>query len=126
MEHTLVFYESTHRILDCLDDIATVFSESCPIVLVKELTKTFEHFISDSCKEVKDWLLVDNHTKGEFVLIIPPRHIDKQTDSDKNILSILLSELPLKQAVKLASQITPTPKNELYQMALKLHEIKDT
>lgn len=127
LEHTLVFYESTHRILDCLDDLALVFGESCQIVLAKELTKTFEHFISDSCQGVKDWLLIDNnHIKGEFVLIIPSRHIDKQTNSDINVLSILLSELPLKQAVKLASQITQTNKNELYQAALRIQEIKDT
>lgn len=126
LEHTLVFYESTHRILDCMDDIALVFGESCPIVLVKELTKAFERFISNSCTEVKNWLLIDdNHIKGEFVLIIPPRDVNKNTDSHEEILSILLSELPLKQAVKLTSQITKSNKNELYQMALHLHDMND-
>ena len=124
-EHTLVFYESTHRILDCIDDIAQVFGVACELVLAKELTKTFERFISGSTCVVKDWLLMDsNHVKGEFVLIIPPRAPMKETMAHADILSILLAELPLKQAVSLACQLTKAPKNELYQMALDLHREK--
>lgn len=122
LEHTLVFYESTHRIIECIDDIAVVFGESCHIVLAKELTKTFEQFISNNCMEVKNWLLTDHHVKGEFVLIIPPRQVIKDSSLKEEILTILLSELPLKQAVKLTSQITKNNRNELYQLALHLHD----
>ena len=123
-EHTLVFYESTHRIIDCLDDIAAVFGIPCELVLAKELTKTFERFVSGSTSTIKAWLLADsNHTKGEFVLIIPPQAIIKETAAHELVLTILLAELPLKQAVSLACQLTKAPKNELYQMALELqHE----
>ena len=64
--------------------------------------------------------MIDNHIKGEFVLIIPPRIIDKGTQDHEPLLSILLSELPLKQAVKLACQITGEQKNVVYKLALDL------
>ena len=120
-DHTLVFYESTHRILDCINDIATVFGEECQLVLAKELTKTFERFISGSTIEVTQWLLSDHaHCKGEFVLMIPPREIKSALTNDTHVLTTLLKELPLKQAVKITSQITGEPKNELYKLALTL------
>ena len=123
IEHTLVFYESTHRIEDSLNDLITVFDETCELVLAKELTKTFERFVRGSCQEVKEWLLADpNHLKGEFVLILPPRTLTPPPSIDEHLLSVLLTELPLKQAVKLASQLSETHKNDLYKLALTLQE----
>lgn len=124
IDHTLVFYESTHRILESVADIATVFGESCELVLAKELTKTFERFVAGSCQEVSQWLLRDpSHCKGEFVLILPPREVAKETQSSEHMLSVLLSELSVKQAVKLGCQLTNIPKNELYKIALAMqHE----
>jgi 16S rRNA (cytidine1402-2'-O)-methyltransferase len=121
IEHTLVFYESTHRIKESIEDIAHVFGEQCALVLTKELTKTFENFVAGSCATVKEWLLVDsNHLKGEFVLIIPPREPQAPSLSPEHLLTVLLSELPLKRAVHLACQLCETPKNKLYQMALNI------
>ena len=124
VEHTLVFYESTHRILDCIDDIGFVFGESCALVLAKELTKTFERFISGDCEAVRSWLLSDKgHCKGEFVLIIPQRLAASDEHSNViDVLTILLAELPLKQAVKLASQLTKEHKNDVYKLALTLQK----
>ena len=123
IEHTLVFYESTHRIIESIDDIAYVFGETCELVMAKELTKTFERFVAGSCITVKDWLLADSHhIKGEFVLIIPPRPMEKETQAHEHLLTILLTELPLKQAVKIAGQLVDIPKNELYKIALTLQK----
>lgn len=123
IEHTLVVYESTHRILDSVDDIAHVFGEDCELVLAKELTKTFERFVSGSCADIRAWLLADSaHIKGEFVLIIPPRATQKESSSDAQLLTVLLAELPLKQAVKIAGQLSDTHKNDLYKMALALRD----
>lgn len=121
IEHTLVFYESTHRILNSLDDVSFVFGEHCPLVLAKELTKTFERFIKGDSATIKTWLLADKaHSKGEFVLIIPPRNIiSKDQNRLLPILTVLLTELPLKQAVKIASKITGENKNQVYDLALK-------
>lgn len=123
IEHTLVFYESTHRLLESLEDIAHVFGEACEIVLAKELTKTFEHFIAGNYADIKAWFLQDSQRiKGEFVLIIPPRPIEEKTEEHAQLLSVLLKELPLKQAVKIACELTNAHKNELYKMALALQK----
>ncbi len=124
LEHTLVFYESTHRILACIDDIAAVFGEACELVLAKELTKTFERFIAGTCIDVKAWLVAEHgHCKGEFVVIVPPRIQAHEThDNTRQVLSILLAELQLKQAVTIATKLTAIHKNEVYKMALSLQD----
>lgn len=119
LEHTLVFYESTHRIHACIEDISTVFGKECELVIAKELTKTFEHFVMGSITTVKSWFAQDSaRTKGEFVVIIPARLVTRSKSEEERILSILLSELPLKQAVNLTASITQGHKNSLYQSAL--------
>lgn len=119
-EHTLVLYESTHRIIDCLHDISNVLGSEREIVLAKELTKTFEAFVSGNCTTILQWLTEDNaRCKGEFVLIIPPCS-QKPESNHQALLSVLLDELPLKQAVKIACQLTGGNKNELYKLALEL------
>ena len=118
-EHTIVFYESTHRINDCINDISNILGSDCELVLAKELTKSFETFISGRCQDVQDWLIADKaHCKGEFVLILPPREQPSHQSDHQHLLSVLLSELPLKQAVKIACKLTGAHKNELYKIAL--------
>ncbi len=119
ISHTLIFYESTHRICDCVADIGDVFGKETSLVLLKELTKTYEKFIHSSASEVLTWLQEDpQNTKGEFVLIIPPRVLPNENNEDLTILQELLHELPLKQAVKIAAKLMDKPKNELYKIAL--------
>ncbi len=122
--HTLVFYESTHRIKESLNDIALCYGEECSLVLAKELTKTFEHFITGTAATINQWLDMEPaRVKGEFVLIIPPRAQASELNEQEKILTILLNELPLKQAVKIACQLTNSHKNELYNLALQLKNI---
>ena len=124
--HTLIFYESTHRVLNSLIDIADVFGQQCRIVLAKELTKQFEKIIEGTCDEIGTWLRADpGHCKGEFVILIPPRSCNATSDDSETILAVLIKELPLKQAVNIASQITSTSKNILYKKALTLMTNKD-
>lgn len=119
--HTLIFYESTHRIIECIKDMETVFGEDCELVLAKELTKAFERFVTGTPKIISEWLLSEPaHSKGEFVLIIPPRPLANNDSEKEHVLSILLADLPLKQAVSLACKITQTNKNELYDLALQI------
>ena len=124
LSQTLVFYESTHRILDCIIDIGITLGSDCEFVVAKELTKTFETFVRGTSAEINKWLLADPaRCKGEFVVIIPPKPVVHDEQQYKNILSILLAELPLKQAVKIATQISGGHKNDLYKMALELNKV---
>lgn len=123
LTQTLIFYESKHRILSTLDDLGDIFGRACQLTLAKELTKTHENIVTDSIQGISAWLIEDlARQKGEFVLILSPRQQSNHEidDESKRVLSILLAELPLKQAVTLAANITKHHKNMLYALALDM------
>lgn len=125
--HTLAFYEAPHRIVDSIADMATVLGGERRVTIARELTKTFETFHRCLLSEAQAWLQGDtNQQRGEFVVLVEAA-IEKTaegiSEADEKILKTLLAELPLKQAVKLATDITSGKKNDLYQHALSL---KDT
>lgn len=125
---TLVFYESPHRILESVRDIAEVLGEDREMVLGREITKTFETFYSGSVAEVLAQLEQDPHgTRGEFVVMVcgavaQPGNDDAATMDVDRVLRVLLAELPVKKVAKMASELTGLSKNELYQRALALKD----
>ena len=120
LETTIVVYESTHRIIDSINDIAKVLGSEAKIVLAKELTKAFETLINASCIDIITWLMADsNRCKGEFVIIIPAVKTDSQL-LVRELLTELLADLPVKKAVKIASKISGANKNLVYDLALQL------
>jgi len=121
--YTLVFYEAPHRILECTEDLHAVFGDEREIVFAREITKLFESIHRCKLGEALAWLNSDpNNQRGEFVLLVAGAAAkqDGLSSEAENTLSLLLEELPLKQAVQLAVKITGVSKNELYQRALAL------
>jgi 16S rRNA (cytidine1402-2'-O)-methyltransferase len=126
---TLVFYESPHRVLDSLKDMAEVLGDEREITLARELTKTFETFLTGSLAEVIQQVEQDaNQQRGEFVLVVagaaPEDDAEAQEIAAIDVLKVLLTELPVKQAAALAAKITGQKKNALYQQALSLQSGK--
>jgi 16S rRNA (cytidine1402-2'-O)-methyltransferase len=123
---TLILYEAPHRIIECVQDLQTVFGGGRLLTIARELTKTFETIHTSSLTEAVDWLQADsNQQRGEFVLLIHPAPEVKAEgldDETQRILKRLLQDLPLKQAVALATDITGHKKNELYEAALALKD----
>lgn len=119
---TLVFYESTHRIVDSLNDILIVFGTERTIVLAKELTKSWETVVRGTVPDVINWLNSDdNRKKGEFVLIIEgfqPAHDDELDPNAIKLLHRLQQELPLKKAAAIVAEMFGLKKNQLYQLGL--------
>ena len=118
----LVFYEAPHRVLETVTDLVELLEPQREIVIARELTKMFEQIERMPLGAAPTWLAADaNHQRGEFVLVVsapPPREgIDAETE---RVLAALLAELPVRQAAKLAAQITGEPKNALYARALEL------
>ncbi|MFU8798007.1 MAG: 16S rRNA (cytidine(1402)-2'-O)-methyltransferase, partial [Gammaproteobacteria bacterium] len=112
---TLIFYESPHRVRETLRDMRVVLGDSRAIVIARELTKTFETITSGSLGDIE---ILPEQQRGEFVLLLKGvEAVEKPFDT--RILEILLTELPLKQAVKLAAQLSGVQKNKLYDFALK-------
>ncbi len=124
IQATLVFYEAPHRIEETVADLAALLEAQREIVIARELTKLFEQIERMPLPAAPAWLAEDeNHRRGEFVLLVsaPPPHEDLDVESER-ILKLLLAELPVKQAAKLAAAITGQPKNALYDRALALKE----
>lgn len=121
---TVIFYEAPHRILECVTDMIEVFGGLRKITIARELTKLFETIFCGTLEETLAWLQADtNQQRGEFVLLLSGAEmIEKSIISDhaRHTLACLLAELPLKQSVKLAAEITGENKNALYQLALDL------
>jgi len=73
---THIFFESPHRILESLADVAAVFSAAQPIVLARELTKLHEEFLRGTLAEVQQTLSaraeLAGHLRGEMVLLFAP------------------------------------------------------
>jgi 16S rRNA (cytidine1402-2'-O)-methyltransferase len=123
---TLVFYEAPHRIVESIADFAEIFGDARQIVFARELTKTFETIHRCALKDASNWLASDpNQQRGEFVLLVAPAPPQQEEGLDEHTLktlALLLAELPLKQAVKLAVEITGEKKNALYEAALKMKQ----
>lgn len=122
--YTLVFYETPHRILECVDDLVQVLGGGRQLIIARELTKLFETIHICTLDNALTWLQADpNHQKGEFVLLLSGAEVQKEkgiSDQAQDTLKLLLEELPLKQAVRLATNITGESKNMLYAQALML------
>lgn len=118
----LVFYEAPHRILECVDDIAAVCEPERELVIARELTKLFEQIVRVPVARASAWLREDaNRQRGEFVLVLgsAPQHDGLDQDGER-VLRLLLAELPLSRAVKLAQAITGASRQLLYDRALVL------
>jgi 16S rRNA (cytidine1402-2'-O)-methyltransferase len=125
---TLVLYEAPHRIVECVEDLVKILGGERQITFCRELTKTFETIYTCSADRASAWLQGDaNQQRGEFVLLIetaPIVETQEISGEAQRVLKCLLAELPLKQAVTLATEITQLKKNDLYEFALNLKKDK--
>jgi len=124
MTSTWVFYESSHRIVESLRDLAAILGDFRRVVLARELTKLHETIISAPLSELIDRVISDeNQQKGEFVVIVEgAAQLEESEDflEVDRILRILMADFPLKQASSLVAEITGVKKNIVYQRGLAL------
>lgn len=118
----IVMFETPHRIEASLADMVAQFPER-RLTLAREITKTFETFLSGTVAEIQAALKNDsNQTRGEMVLVLHPAVKEKHSDlpeAAQNTIKILAAELPTKQAAELAAKITGENKKALYDLALE-------
>ncbi len=123
LRYLLVFYEAPHRITASVTAMAEAFGTERTLTIARELTKMFETIHVCKLGAAAAWFDSNpHHSKGEFVLLVEGARATANTASDAapRVLEILMRELPLKQAVKLAAEITGARKNDVYDMALGL------
>jgi 16S rRNA (cytidine1402-2'-O)-methyltransferase len=122
---TQVLFEAPHRI----EALAMSLATDCgtrPVTLCRELTKQFETVATMPADALPAWLAADpNRVRGEFVLVVHAKAAavnDDEAAQHDRTLKTLLAELPLKQAVALAAELTGAPRNALYARALSLKQ----
>ena len=126
----VVLLEAPHRI----EALAQALSQldSRLITVGRELTKQFETVHTLPAHQLSAWFAEKaDHVRGEFALVVhaldkPTQDASEALDADSlRTLKLLLTELPLKTAVKLTSDITGTSKNVVYDTALSLKKGQD-
>ena len=125
---TLVIYESPHRVRETLEDCVIAFGAARAAAVVREATKLHESTYRGTLQTLLDSSRTDaDFSRGEIVLLIggapqaEPAEEDSQAKARLDrVLLALLAELPLKQAARLAAQITGARDNEAYKRALLL------
>jgi 16S rRNA (cytidine1402-2'-O)-methyltransferase len=120
---TLVFYESPYRIAETLADCAQFFGGARRVAIGRELTKLHETVYRGSLAELCDLASADKDlARGEIVLAVAgaPAAPSRDAAGLDRVLGLLLAELPLKQAARLAAAIEGVRDNEAYKRALVL------
>ena len=121
LPYALVFYEAPHRILETVAALASVLGDSRTLVLARELTKLFETIHACPLGDALAWLQADaNQQRGEFVLMVSGAQPSADDGEGERVLKLLHGDgLPVKQAARLAHEITGAGKNRLYDLALE-------
>ena len=117
-----VLLEAPHRIEPLAQALQSLGSRQ--ITVGRELTKQFEEIATLSAQTLPAWLQATPHrTRGEFALVVHPKAgVSDTATTDDRVLRLLLQELPVKTAVRLAADITGQARNALYEQALRLRQ----
>ncbi|HKT97074.1 MAG TPA: 16S rRNA (cytidine(1402)-2'-O)-methyltransferase [Paraburkholderia sp.] len=120
--HAMVFYEAPHRIVETVQALADAFGPARRLLIARELTKLHEALWSGTLAEGPTWLAADaNRQRGEFVLVVEGASAQASGDADHDaLLRVLLEEVPVKGAAKIAAALTGASRNALYARALEL------
>jgi len=115
----IVILEAPHRIEALARAMAVL--QGRLVTVGRELTKQFEEIATMPAQDFSAWLAAGpQRTRGEFALVLHASAPQESPEDSTRVLQLLLAELPLKTAVKVAAEITGAPRNELYETALKL------
>lgn len=121
-EHrAVVLLEAPHRIAALADALAPLGQRE--VTVGRELTKQFEEIATLPCAGLAAWVQGSpQRARGEFALVLHPVAGQADDGEPLRVLQLLLAELPVKTAVRLAAEITGAARNGLYQAALDLRQ----
>lgn len=123
LPYPIIFYESPHRLREMLADLLTVLGDRT-ISVSRELTKRFEETKRGPISQlVADFS--QERLRGEFVITITGGESTAQEEhNEDDILHILehliSSGLSRRTAVEQVSEKHRLPKNQVYEIALRL------
>jgi len=114
---TLVFFESSHRVLDSLADMAEVFGGDRQAAVCRELTKRFETVLRAPLGGLRQLLVQDpDQQKGEFVIVVAGARQEQAAAlvSATQLARALQEYLPPSQAVRVAAKLHAVDRRTLY------------
>ena len=118
---TRIFFESPHRLVECLKDIHKVMGDR-QLAVCRELTKLYEEVKKGPVSEVLAWY-EEHPPKGEIVLVIEGVVPEESFDLESELREALKTR-KTKEAAAYVAEKTGHGKKELYSLALALKEKK--
>jgi 16S rRNA (cytidine1402-2'-O)-methyltransferase len=119
---TLVFFESTHRIIQSLHDMQDIFGAERSCTVGRELTKRYETVYRGAISDVIQLMEGDsNAVKGEFVVVVAGAadNMDIDMEMGRKIMDALLDDLPVSRASVIAARLSGVRKKELYRYGVE-------
>jgi len=123
IDTTLIFYESSNRLLDTLEDMNLILGPR-KSAIIREMTKLHEEIIRGTLIQLKETLSSRKSIKGEITIIISPAEKQKEIISEEIdlVLRNIIKEIPIKNATRILSNITGISQRNLYKRCIKIKE----
>ena len=119
---SVVLLEAPHRVEALARALAVLGARR--VTVGRELTKQFEEIATVTAHDLAAWFAAGkDRTRGEFALVLHPAAVRADDGAEaERVLRLLLAEVPLKTAVRLAADISGGSKNVLYDAALRIRD----
>jgi len=116
----MIFFEAPHRILEALEDAASVLGEDRQAAVIRELTKKFEHAERGTLNDLVDW--AKSEPRGEMVLVIAGAQAEQfdYEELAKKALQLAAEGVGMKAAAAELARVTGASKSVIYEHALRL------
>jgi 16S rRNA (cytidine1402-2'-O)-methyltransferase len=121
LDETCVFFISPKKVNKIIPELKKNF-RGRKIVFCREITKIYEEFLR---KDIDDLDTLNMELKGELTVVISEKkihknHSQKLTESDMNIIKMIINKLTVKEITEIISQTKDISKKEIYNYCLKL------
>lgn len=116
---TMIFFETPHRLISCLDDAISVFGKDRKACVAREMTKMYEEIRRGSLLELREYF--SHQTKGEIVLIISGDRgtTASMVDAVSSVEKLIESGLRRAEACRRVAKETGLPKGTLYRASIE-------
>ncbi len=123
LDATLIFYETAPRLLKTLGVAKEIFGNR-EMSVAREISKVYEECQTALVEDLIDFY-TQNPPKGEMVFMVAPATEDNQEEIDLvSLLKEKLEKTSLKTAVKEIVETYGLNKNEVYEQALRIKNVK--
>jgi 16S rRNA (cytidine1402-2'-O)-methyltransferase len=123
VDAAVVIYEAPHRVRATVGELQDAFGGDRTLVVAREITKKFETISAMKLAEASGWLAEEpNRERGEFVLLVdaPVERAQAAAIDARELLLVLIDELPAARAARVAAAVTGLPRDALYAHAVEL------